>query len=410
MERNSFVTILTNRKESVKEKYKANKYYKGNRDIMRKGDKEVKHFERSLLMANIIGSPSRYVQGKGELKNLCEYAKNYGESLLVLTSPSGKKRVEPGISEGQGDTKIVYESFNGECCMTEINRLIEVSKANGCDVIVGVGGGKILDTAKAVAFYEKKPVMIVPTIASTDAPCSALSVIYSDDGVFDKYLFLPASPNMVMVDTDVVAKAPARLLVSGMGDALATYFEARACERSNAGNCVGGKNTLAAMALAELCYNTLLDEGVDAKLAVDENVCTKAVEHIIEANTYLSGIGFESGGLAGAHAIHNGLTAIPATHELYHGEKVAFGTLVQLVLENADQDEIGEVISFCDELGLPTTLAELGIKEVKQEEIMEVAKLACSPDDTLGNMPFEVTPDDVYAAIIGADALGRYYK
>ena len=360
-------------------------------------------------MASIIASPSRYIQGKGEIKNLCTYAENYGSNLFVLTSPSGRKRVEPSITEGQKDAKITYEAFNGECCMTEINRVMDICGKAGSEVIVGIGGGKIHDTAKAVGYYMKKPVIIVPTIASTDAPCSALSVIYTDDGVFEKYLFLPASPNMVLVDTDIVSKAPERLLVAGMGDALATYFEARACKQSDASNCVGGKITRAAMALAELCYETLIDEGIDAKLAVRENICTKAVEHIIEANTYLSGIGFESGGLAGAHAIHTGLTAIPETHELYHGEKVAFGTLVQLVLEGADQDEIQEVLGFCQEAELPTTLAELGIKEIKEEQIMEVARLACSPDDTLGNMPFEVTPEDVYAAIIAADALGRYY-
>lgn len=360
-------------------------------------------------MASIIASPSRYIQGKGEIKNLCTYAENYGSNLFVLTSPSGRKRVEPSITEGQKDAKITYEAFNGECCMTEINRVMDMCKKAGSEVIVGIGGGKIHDTAKAVGYYMKKPVIIVPTIASTDAPCSALSVIYSDEGVFEKYLFLPASPNMVLVDTDIVSKAPERLLVAGMGDALATYFEARACKQSDASNCVGGKITRASMALAELCYETLIDEGIDAKLAVRENICTKAVEHIIEANTYLSGIGFESGGLAGAHAIHNGLTAIPETHELYHGEKVAFGTLVQLVLEGADQDEIQEVLGFCQEAELPTTLADLGIKEVKEDQIMEVARLACSPDDTLGNMPFEVTPEDVYAAIIAADALGRYY-
>ena len=360
-------------------------------------------------MASIIASPSRYIQGKGEMENLCTYAENYGTNLFVLTSPSGRKRVEPSIAKGQKDAKITYEAFNGECCMTEINRVMDICEKAGSEVIVGIGGGKIHDTAKAVAYYMKKPVIIVPTIASTDAPCSALSVIYTDDGVFEKYLFLPASPNMVLVDTDIVSKAPERLLVAGMGDALATYFEARACKQSDASNCVGGKITRAAMALAELCYETLIDEGIDAKLAVRENICTKAVEHIIEANTYLSGIGFESGGLAGAHAIHNGLTAIPETHELYHGEKVAFGTLVQLVLEGADQDEIQEVLGFCQEAELTTTLADLGIKEVKEEQIMEVARLACSPDDTLGNMPFEVTPEDVYAAIIAADALGRYY-
>ena len=328
-------------------------------------------------MAMIIGSPTRYIQGKGEMKNLCSYADNYGKKLFILTSASGRKRVEPAITQGQGDSEIVYETFNGECCMTEINRLIEVVKNAGSEIIVGIGGGKIHDTAKAVAYYMKKPVMIVPTIASTDAPCSALSVIYTDEGVFEKYLFLPSSPNMVMIDTDIVSKAPVRLLISGMGDAMATYFEARACKRSDAANCVGGKCTLAAMNLAQLCYDTLMDSGVQAMIAVKEGIC---------------------------------ITAIPETHKLYHGEKVAFGTLVQLVLEDAGEDEIMEVIDFCTEVGLPITLKELGITEVNPEKIMEAATLACAPEDTMGNMPFEVTPETVYAAIMGADALGRYYS
>ncbi|MGI6011315.1 MAG: glycerol dehydrogenase [Ruminococcus sp.] len=362
-------------------------------------------------MTQIIASPSRYIQGRGEIQNLCRYAANYGKKLCILTSASGRKRVEDQILSGQKDTgvEIQFEVFNGECCMTEINRISEVLKTSECDLIAGVGGGKIHDTAKAAGYYTGIPVLIVPTIASTDAPCSALSVIYSDNGVFEKYLFLPSSPNVVLVDTDIVSKAPARLLVSGMGDALATYFEARACRQSNADNCVGGKCTQAAMALAELCYDTIMEYGLNAAIAADEKVCTKAVEAVIEANTYLSGIGFESGGLAGAHAVHNGLTAIEATHDMYHGEKVAFGTLVQLILENADSEEIEEVVEFCQAVGLPTTLEELGIKEIKPEEIMEAAKLAAAEGDTLPNMPFEVTPDDVYAAILAADAVGRSY-
>ncbi|MFV0351846.1 MAG: glycerol dehydrogenase [Oscillospiraceae bacterium] len=363
-------------------------------------------------MANIIGSPERYIQGKGVLHDLCKYASSLGTSPFILVSESGKSRVDTSIDAGakEHNANVTYEIFNGECSRVEIDRLIKAYTAAGSDVIVGIGGGKIHDTAKAVAYYAKAPVIIVPTIAATDAPCSALSVIYSEDGVFEEYLFLPKSPNIVLVDVDIISKSPARLLVSGMGDALATYFEARACKNSDSGNFLGGQYTVTSMAIARLCYDTMLADGVKALLALQEKVCTKALENVVEANTYLSGIGFESCGIAAAHAIHNGFTAIEETHHCYHGEKVAFGTLTQLVLENASEDELEEVFGFCLSVGLPTTLADLGIKKVNPEKLMQVAELACAEGDTMGNMPFAVTPQMVYDAIIAADAIGRHYN
>ncbi|MBR3954593.1 MAG: glycerol dehydrogenase [Clostridia bacterium] len=362
-------------------------------------------------MAKILISPSKYVQGAGEMGKLADYAKNYGKKALILITASGYKRIGNIIENsfaGQ-DCEIVFDYFNGECSKNEINRLIAVMNEKSCDMIIGIGGGKILDTAKAVAFYCKTPVLICPTIASTDAPCSALSVIYTDDGVFEEYLFLPANPNMVLMDTDIITKSPARLTVSGMGDALATYFEARAVKAKDAGTCAGGKVTNAAMALAKLCFDTLMEEGVKAKIALEAGACTQAVENVIEANTLLSGIGFESGGLAGAHAIHNGLTVLPECHHMYHGEKVAFGTITQLVLENVDGDELERIIDFCIELGLPVTFKELGITEVTDEKLFAVANAACAESDTLHNMPFEVTPEKVVAALKAADAYGRYF-
>ncbi|ENZ36269.1 hypothetical protein HMPREF1084_00853 [Clostridium butyricum 60E.3] len=363
-------------------------------------------------MSNIIISPSKYIQGKGELNNLGIHVNKLGKKSLILVSPSGLKRVENTVknSFANTDTEIFFETFNGECSKNEINRIIQIFNKHNCDNIIGIGGGKILDTSKAVAYYTKTPISIVPTIASTDAPCSALSVIYSDEGVFEEYLFLPTNPNMVLVDTDIVAAAPARLLVSGIGDALATYFEARACFKSNAQTCAGGSVTLAAMGLAKLCYDTLLADGLKAKLAVENKVCTKAVENIIEANTFLSGIGFESGGLAGAHAIHNGFTVLEECHHLYHGEKVAFGTIVQLVLENSPIDEIEQIILFCKKIGLPVKLSDMGIENPKTEDIMAVAKASTTEGESIHNMPFKVTAEMVYAAILGADALGKSYS
>ena len=353
-------------------------------------------------MANILCSPSKYVQGAGEMKKLGEYAQKYGKKALVLITESGYKRIEDVLKVGfEGyDIEPVYEYFNRECSKTEINRLVAVMNEKGCDVVIGIGGGKILDTAKAVAYYKEVPVLICPTIASTDAPCSALSVIYTDEGVFEEYLFLPANPNMVLMDTEIIAKSPVRLTV---------YFEARACQASEAITCAGGNVTMAAMSLAKLCFDTLMNEGVKAKLALEAGACTKAVEKVIEANTLLSGIGFESGGLAGAHAIHNGFTVLDECHHMYHGEKVAFGTITQLVLEDIPAEELEDIIDWCIELGLPVTLKELGITEVTDEKLMAVATAACAENDTLHNMPFEVTPETVCAAIKAADAYGRYF-
>lgn len=358
-------------------------------------------------MARVFISPSKYVQGAGELDRLGEYTKVYGKKALVIISAGGKKRfgerVEASlVAAGVG---CAFDEFNGECSQAEIDRLVEVLKGAGSDVVLGVGGGKIFDTAKAVAAAVDVPVVVVPTIAATDAPCSALSVIYTDEGQFQEYQFFKQNPNLVLMDTEVIAKSPVRLTVSGMGDALATYFEARACKRSDAGTCAGGKVTSAAMALARLCYETLMSDGVKAKLALEAGACTESVEKVIEANTLLSGLGFESAGLAGAHAIHNGMTAMPETHAFYHGEKVAFGTLTQLVLENAD--ELYEVLDFCVEVGLPVTFAQLGVADASYERVLEVARLACADNDTLHNMPFEVTPEKVANAMLAADAYGR---
>ena len=368
-------------------------------------------FTAQEYSAKILISPSKYVQGAGELKNLGTYAKTYGKKALVLITESGYKRIGKTVNGSFENAGVVpvFEYFNRECSKNEINRLITIMDNTGCEMVIGIGGGKILDTAKAVAYYKSTPVLICPTIASTDAPCSALSVIYSDEGVFEEYLFLPANPNLVLMDTEVIAKSPVRLTISGMGDALATYFEARACAASGATSCAGGQTTAAALTLAKLCFDTLMSEGVKAKLALEVGACTTAVEKIIEANTLLSGIGFESSGLAGAHAIHNGFTVLEECHHMYHGEKVAFGTLTQLVLENADADELQEIIEWCIELGLPVTLKELGVKEVTDEKIMAVANAACAEEDTLHNMPFTVTPETVFAAIKAADAYGRYF-
>ncbi|HHX60842.1 MAG TPA: glycerol dehydrogenase [Epulopiscium sp.] len=357
-------------------------------------------------MARIMISPSKFILGRGEMKNLGKHIAAFGKKAVIVSHPDDFNRQKEAL-EGAFDTiEVINPGFGGECSSNEIARLEKVVLDAKADVVVGIGGGKSLDTAKAVAFKTKKPVIVVPTIASTDAPTSALAVIYTESGEFQEYMFFTHNPDLVLVDSDVIAKAPVRFLISGMGDALATWFEARACERSDANNMSGGKSTKAALTLAKVCYDTLLEDGFKAVAACEAKVVTKSLENIIEACILLSGLGFESSGLAGAHSIHDGLTVLEETHSVYHGEKVAFGTIVQLVLENVPQSELTTVIEFCKKLNLPTCLKDLGVTDLSDERLMQVAMAACDPDNNMKNMPFAVTPEDLCAAIRAADKIG----
>lgn len=367
-------------------------------------------------------SPTKYVQGEDELLNLGYFVTTFGKKALLIAHADDVSRVKDKLDKTAETFNIsfVESNFHGEASRVEVARLQKVAEENECDCVIGLGGGKAIDTAKCVA--EGHNLIIVPTIVTTDAPTSHSAVLYTEDGQFDDYAYFVQSPSVVLIDTVVIANAPTRFLVSGMGDALSTYFEARATHNSysnvNAGLpcgaregvCPPAKGTNTALALAKLCYETILEDGLKAKEASDNNVVTPALENIIEANILLSGLGFESAGLAAIHAIHDGLTVLHDAHGATHGEKVAFSTICQLVLENAPKAELYEVLDFALSIGLPVCLADLGVKEISDAELTEVAEKSCIPEESIHSMPFPITVDQVKAAIIVADKIGTEYK
>ena len=349
--------------------------------------------------------PGLYLQGDGASSALPELMQSLGGAGLVICAPSAFEKVLPGIADAlpQGSRA---ERFGRECCERELARLSALVAECRARVVVAVGGGKTIDTAKIVADRVRLPVIVAPTIASTDAPCSACAVIYTDQGLFEAVTYQRRNPDAVVVDTGVIAKAPVRFLVSGMGDALATWFEARSCERTASANECRGLSTISALALARLCFDILLDYGVAAKQANEAGIVTPAFERIVEANTLLSGLGFESSGLASAHSIHNGLTALAPTHAYYHGEKVAIGTLAGLHMTDADPKEMATVYGFCESVGLPTTLADIGLAGVTQEDLLTAARRACAPAECIHHEAGAVSPSRVVAALIAADRMG----
>lgn len=341
--------------------------------------------------------PGRYTQGAGALAELPAAVARLGSRTFVIAGATARRELLPTL-----ELPHTPGAFAGECSDQEIERLSTLGQ--GCDVVVAMGGGKVIDTGKAVAHQLGAASVVVPTIASTDAPCSAVAVIYTPEGAFKRYLFLPRNPDLVLVDTRVIARAPVRFLVAGMGDALSTWFEADACRRTLSENQCGGLATGAALALARLCYETLLEHGLKARLSCEAGAVTPALEQIVEANTLLSGLGFESAGLASAHSIHNGLTRLEATHAFYHGEKVAVGVQAGLFLADRPGALIAEVYSFCEAVGLPTTLGQLGLEN---PDLAAVAEAACAPGETIHHEAGRMTPERVADALLAADAYGR---
>ncbi len=362
-------------------------------------------------MLSVFSSPGHYVQGRDATAALGSELTRLGIDgpVLIVAGGSARRLLNDSWEHSLTDAKIAYSvhDSSGECSRAELARITAAAQDAGSRALLGAGGGKVLDSARAVADDLGLPMISCPTTASSDAPCSALSVIYTDTGEFEAYQLVRRNPALVLVDTSVIVRAPARLLAAGMGDALATWFEARTCTSARVRNMRGGASTRSATALAQLCYDTLLSDGAQALAAVREQAVTPALERIVEANTLLSGLGFESSGLAAAHAVHNGLTAAPATHSYLHGEKVAFGVLTQLVLEGAPADEIDTVLNFCAEVGLPTTLAALGLADADSDTLSAVATRATAPGETIHNEPFTVDAAMTLDALRAADALGR---
>ncbi|MEC6747023.1 glycerol dehydrogenase [Marinilactibacillus sp. XAAS-LB27] len=358
----------------------------------------------------VFRSPSRYIQGAGVIEELAKETEAIGQQPLLIADEVVWDITKEAIEASFEGSKSEYhfEQFNGEASTKEIDRISDKGKEQSADVVIGVGGGKTLDTAKAVSDQLGVPVVIVPTTASTDAPTSALSVIYSDDGVFEGYKFYDKNPELVLVDTAIVVNAPIRLFASGICDAMATLVEVKATLKRNGDTMAGGKPTLASQAIAEMAEKTLFEHGLSAYKAAKEGIVTPAVEAIVEANTLLSGLGFENGGLAGAHAIHNGFTALHGDiHDLTHGEKIAYGTLVQLVLERKTETEIKKYIDFYNQIDMPTTLENMHLTDASFEDLIEVGKLATADGETMENLDPQITAEQVANAILAVDALSK---
>jgi len=351
--------------------------------------------------------PAKYLQGPGVLSQLGAHVRQHGERPFAVGGATAFSKIRARIQASllaAGVPLVGYDDTVTECTKAKIGETASRAEALDADVIVACGGGKAVDTGKAVAEKLRLPVISVPTQCATNADGMADAVIFTEDHKFLEDMYLSRAPVMVLVDTDVVGRAPVQFMVQGMGDALAAAFEKSAfaaCQRSRKANDLA---TIAALEVNMRCFQTLMTHGLQAKKDVESGRITEAVEAVVEAIKLQSGFGFGGGGCAAAHAVHNGLTIVPGLARK-HGEIVAYGVLVQMILEKRPMGEVERVMRWCKALGLPTSLKDLG--KLDTSYLSVAAEKACDPKDTMPFMPFEVTPRMVLDAMGEVDRFSQ---
>lgn len=351
-------------------------------------------------MARLFRAPGSYVQTPGAIDDLPAHlgAVDGTRALLVGGSTAlsaVEDRLVDGLTGGGLEVAGVERGVDA-CTEPVVDRGAELVATNGADVVVGVGGGSAVDAAKAVAARADAEFVSVPTIASTDAPASGLAVVYDGDGGVHDLVLRERNPELVVVDTEPIAEAPARFLRHGIGDAIATRFEAEAVEDSGGFTLYGGTTTRTGLAAARACYRELREHGQPAIEAAGRDEVSPALERVVEAVLLLSAVGFENGGLAAAHALETACRNAGTTAP--HGVVVGFCTLAQLVLE--DHECRPEVEGVLSDLGLAVSLADLGLAD----RVDRIADAACE-NPLVANEPVEVTPAAVADALRTADRL-----
>lgn len=359
-----------------------------------------------------FGGPHRYVQGPGALNELATLVPLYGRRPFIVADVAvmGALREQLKTLLQPCADGLEFAEFSGECSAAQIDAMMGKANEAKSDVIVAIGGGKAIDTAKGVRIQRGGGIIVVPTVASNDAPTSRLAIIYTDDHILKEVRLMPTNPDAVVVDTSIIARAPRRFFVAGIGDALSKKFEAEQCFNSGGMNFYKARPAALAVSIANQCYQVIRRDAVASLTAVDRKEPDAAFENIVEATILLSGLGFESGGLSIAHSLTRGFSAIPSLNGALHGEQVAFGLLTQLCLEQRSPEFLADMVAFFKTVGLPTSLKDLGFSSNTQDGIRTIAQRSIAEAPYLRQFVGTVTEQSLMAALDRANRCAKSDK
>nr|WP_297457658.1 glycerol dehydrogenase [uncultured Halomonas sp.] len=355
----------------------------------------------------ILGAPSLYVQGPGAIGRVGDIVANLGTRALLIADPIVERMLSPRLAELLARVDVAFASapLIGEVTPANIERL---ASEHSADVVIAAGGGKGVDAGKAVSRALGARLVTLPTAASNDGPTSRIFIYYDDNHKLLRAERVLRNPDAVIVDTEILAAAPRQLLVSGIGDALVKRYEAAQCIGADGPNMFGGRATIAAVSLANVCEQVLREHAIDALSVAGSGKPDEAFEKVIEACILLAGLGFEGSGLSIAHAMTRGLSALPATAGALHGHQVAYALMVQFILENRSAAFMAEQFAFLAAVGLPASLAELGLSEPSTDDLRSIATLTHKAPHTR-NFERALSEDDLVEAMLQLETMRQRF-
>jgi len=346
----------------------------------------------------IAGFPGKYIQGPNVLEQVGRFVAPFGKQAAVLCDEAVLgicgARLEAGLVQGNVAYDILM--FQGEVTKSHLDELADRvgTFAHPPALVIALGGGKCLDMAKWLAETLHIRKVLIPTIASTDAPPSHLSIVYDENGACtERAIFHAFNPDIVLVDTDVIINAPHRFLVAGIGDALSKRFEVLLSIKQGQDNFYGGRPPFFLTALVDYLYDTLLRTSANACSDAKQHRLSEDYEACVECTILLSGMTFENGGLCGAHRLHRRLLQGGFGTNLMHGELVSYATLVQAHVDRDPSIDLERLLNLCHQIELPMTLETLGVDPNDAEQFEAFIHILCEVFEK--DTPYNTTPGKV---------------
>ncbi|MEG4282239.1 iron-containing alcohol dehydrogenase family protein [Microcoleus sp. A006_D1] len=352
-------------------------------------------------------APACVLRGQKALAQAGDAIARFGKRPLIVGGSNSLAAAQPYLQPilEQQQLQSAHTAYGKDCSEISLETLREAVQTHQADFIIGIGGGKALDAAKLVAHQCKMAIVTIPTSAATCAAWTALSNIYSEQGAFQYDVTLTRCPDLLILDYGLIQTAPQRTLVAGIGDAIAKWYEASVSSGHSEQTMI-----IAAVQQARILRDILFQKSATALKEPGSETWQEVTDAVVLLAGVIGGIGGAQCRTVAAHAVHNGLTHLLASHGTLHGEKVAYGILVQLRLEEMLQNNQlaatarQQLLKFYAEIGLPQTLDNLGLGDVSLTQLQRAAEIACNPNSDIHRLPFKVVPEQLMAAMVSTTA------